>query len=196
MRSFLVFLFACALTAGGCLLARAASTPSKSPSSSAKKDNVELKRLRDEDQADRNSENIDWSMVGPRDQARLKRVKELFAANALRTANDYYRAALVLQHGSAPEDFLQSHELCVAAMMKGRTDKETAWLAAAAEDRYLMKLGRPQRFGTQFHHSDGNGPIKLYTVDENPGVTDELRRLMSVPSLAEAKAHEAELNKR
>ena len=192
MRSFLALSLACALTAGACHLA-CASAAARSSSPSAANDNAELKQLHDEDQADREPENIDWSVVGPRDQARLKRVKELFAANALRTANDYYRAAMVLQHGSVPEDFLLGHELCVAAMMKGRTDKETAWLAASAEDRYLMNLGRPQRFGTQFH-SEGSGPVKLYTVDESPGVTDELRRLMSVHSLAEAKAHEAELN--
>jgi hypothetical protein len=56
-----------------------------------------------------------------------------------------------------------------------------------------MNIGRPQRFGTQFR-SEGNGPYKLYTVDS--GVTDETRREMGVHSLAEARAHEAELNKK
>ncbi len=66
-------------------------------------------------------------------------------------------------------------------------------MAAAAEDRFLMNIGRPQRFGTQFR-SDGTGPLKLYAVGE--GVADDLRRLMGVPPLSEAKAIEAELNEK
>jgi len=54
-----------------------------------------------------------------------------------------------------------------------------------------MEIGRPQRFGTQFV-SQNSGPFQLYTVDT--GVTDELRRLMDVPSLAEAKAREAKMS--
>src|SRR5262245_21169525 len=98
MRSSLILFLAGMLVAGACLLAHAAPGTTTKPSSSAKNDNAELKRLHDEDQADRESDNIDWRVVGPRDEARLKRVKELFAANALRTANDYYHAAMVLQH--------------------------------------------------------------------------------------------------
>jgi hypothetical protein len=56
-----------------------------------------------------------------------------------------------------------------------------------------MNIGRPQRFATQFR-SDGGGPMKLYAVD--PSVTDELRRQMDTPSLAEAKAQEAALNRK
>ena len=159
----------------------------------ALRDSEELRRLRDQDQADRAPAAIDWSVVGPRDRVRLMRVKELFAANRLHTANDFYHAAMVLQHGEAPEDFLLAHEFCVVAMRKGKNDVESAWLAAAAEDRFLMNIGRPQRFGTQYR-SEGAGPLRLYTVGD--GVTDELRRLMGVPSLAEARAHEAELSKK
>jgi hypothetical protein len=161
--------------------------------SPAPSDSEELRRLHDEDQADRAAEAIDWSVVGPRDHARLKRVKELFETDSLHTANDYYSAAMILQHGEVPEDFLLAHEFCVVAIHKGKNDRESAWLAASAEDRFLMNIGRPQRFGTQFR-SEGAGPLRLYTVGD--GVTDELRRLMGVHSLAEARAHEAELSKK
>jgi len=156
-------------------------------------DNQELKRLRDEDQADRIPNAIDWSVVTPRDSVRLKRVIQVFEAGDLQTAMDYVNAALVLQHGDAPEDALLAHELCVAAMMLGKNDIESSSLAAAAEDRFLMKIGRPQRFGTQYR-SEGGAPLRLYTVDH--GVTDPLRRLMGEPSLAQAKAQEAEFNKK
>jgi hypothetical protein len=97
---------------------------------------------------------------------------------------------MILQQGKAPEDFLLSHEFCVVAISKGKNDKEV--LATSSEDR-SMNIGRPQRFGTQFH-SEGNGPILLYAVDS--GVTDEKRPETGVRSLAEARAHEAELNKK
>jgi hypothetical protein len=160
------------------------------------RDNEEVRRLHDADQADRalaDGSQIDWAVVLPRDQARLSRVMELFAGGGLRTANDYYRAAMVLQHGNEPEDFLLAHEFCVVAIVLGKNDKETRWLAASAEDRFLMNIGRPQRFGTQFHSADG-GPWKLYQVD--PAVTDALRALMGTHPLADAKAREAELNKK
>ena len=156
------------------------------------KDDAELTRLFQEDQADRTTKDgkpIDWKTVEPRDRAREKRVKELYATNELHTGADYYHVAMVLQHASAPEDYLLAHELCVVAISKGHEDAK--WLAAASEDRFLMNIGRPQRFATQFR-SVGNSPMRLYETD--PGVTDELRRALNVPSLAKAKEREAEMN--
>jgi hypothetical protein len=159
-------------------------------------DNQELKRLCDADQSDRTppkGKSIDMDFLGPRDKARLKRVKEIYEQNLLKTANDYDCAATVLQHGQVPEDFLLAHEFWVVAISKGKNDHDTLSLAAASEDRYLMNIGRPQRFGTQLRAVD-NGPIKLYPIDG--GVNDELRRLMIGHSLAEIKAQEAEMNKK
>lgn len=172
------------------------SVQAQTTAKQALKDNEELKRLYEGDQSDRTppqGKAIDWTIVGPRDKARLARVTELYAQNRLQTANDYYHAAMILQHGDAPEDFLLAHEFCIVAISKGKNDKDTKWLAASSEDRFLMNIGRPQRFGTQFR-SEGGGPFRLYTVDA--GVTDELRREMGVRSLAEAKAHEAEINRK
>jgi hypothetical protein len=176
-----------------CLMLISRSIRAQASANQSLKDNEELKRLHDEDQSDRAPTDVDWAIVSPRDKARLSRVKELYLQNRLQTASDYYHGAMILQHGDAPEDFLLAHEFCVIAISKGKNDKEAKWLAASSEDRFLMNIGRPQRFGTQFH-SEGNGPYKLYTVDS--GVTDETRRDMGVHSLAEARAHEAELNKK
>jgi hypothetical protein len=157
-------------------------------------DNQELRQMHVEDQSDRrppDGGSIDWSVVGERDSTRLERVKKLFAADSLRTANDYYHAAMILQHGATPEDYLLAHEFCIVAIIKGKNDKAARWLAAASEDRFLMSLERPQRFATQFR-STGGAPVRLYEVD--PSVTDELRRLMDARTLEEAKAQEAEFN--
>lgn len=160
----------------------------------AVKDNDELSRLYVEDQADRQLDprQIDWTVVSVRDRARRSRIKELYNQNRLQTGTDFFNAALILQHGDLPEDFLLAHELCVVAIIKGKSQAKS--LAAATEDRFLMNIGRPQRFGTQYRSDPAGAPMKLYAVD--PAVTDELRRALNVPTLAQAKAQEAELNKK
>ena len=163
-----------------------------STTASDDKNNSELARLFQEDQADRASKDgkpIDWNAVGPRDKAREKRVKDLYSNNQLHSGADYYHVAMVLQHADAPEDYLLAHELCVVAISKG--DERAKWLAAASEDRFLMNIGRPQRFATQFR-SVGNSPMRLYETDQ--GVTDDLRRALDVPTLAQAKEREARMN--
>lgn len=152
----------------------------------APKENEELIRLYAEDQTDRKpppGKSIDWTIVGPRDNARLARVKELYATNQLKTGVDYYHAAMILQHGEVPEDYLLAHELCVVAISKGYN--RALWLAAASEDRFLRALGRPQRFGTQYL-TEGDAPTRLQETD--PSVTDDHRRAMKAPPLAEAKS--------
>jgi hypothetical protein len=157
-------------------------------------DNSELAKMYDEDQGDRapaaTGKAIDWKLVGPRDRQREARVKALYESGALRTGKDYYRCAMILQHASRPEDYLLAHEFCVVALAKG--ERSARWLAAATEDRYLMNLKRPQRFGTQYSSTGPNQPMRLYEVA--PGVTDALRQELGVPSLAAAKRREAEMN--
>ena len=110
----------------------------------------------------------------------------LYKTGALRTGNDYYHAAMILQHSQRPDDFLLAHEFCIVAVAKG--NRRALWLAAATEDRFLMNIKRPQRFGTQYR-SVGDGPMTLYRMGS--GVTDELRTELKVPTLAEAKIQEA-----
>jgi hypothetical protein len=177
------------------LLLEAATGPLRQSSStpSEQLDRKDLVRMFEEDQADRAGNAIDWSVVQPRDESRRAKVMDLFASGDLKTGGDFYRAAMILQHGSKPEDFLLAHEFCVAAMALGKTDDATRWLAAASEDRFLMNLNRPQRFGTQYR-SEGAEPMHLYVVDEL--MTDQLRRIMAAPSLAEAQAREADFRKK
>jgi hypothetical protein len=164
----------------------AAAPPGKAPA----EDNKELAQLYREDQDDRKPADIDWSAVQPRDRKREARVKELYTEDRLRTGADYYHAAMILQHAPTPEDYLLAHELCIVAIGKG--EERAKWLAAASEDRFLMMIGRPQRFGTQYRADGPDGPMQLYKV--GPGVTDELRRAFAVPSLKEAKARAVKMN--
>jgi hypothetical protein len=155
----------------------------------AVEDNEELARLFQEDQSDRmpkDGKPIDWKKILPRDRAREGRVKELYRDDALQTGADYFHAAMILQHSPTVDDYLLAHELCIVGISKG--EPRAKWLAAASEDRFLMNIGRPQRFGTQYRSDVSGKNLRLYKVGE--GVTDHLRRELGVPSLAEAKNRE------
>jgi hypothetical protein len=160
----------------------------------ARSDNVELKRIFVEDQEDRKPGvvGIDWSVVGPRDQTRLKRTPELYQCGSLRTGADWLHAALIMQHGIDPDDYLLAHEMCVAALAEG--EKGAMSLVAATEDRFLISICRKQRFGTQYEAAGEPGKFRLAVTD--PEVTDELRAAVGAPSLAEAKATEKRFDKK
>jgi hypothetical protein len=152
---------------------------------------AELATLFQQDQADRQSPDIDWTVVTRRDAERERRVKALIAADALKNGMDYLHAAMILQHAHAPEDHLLAHDLCVIAISKG--EHRAKWLAAASLDRFLTTIGRPQRFGTQYQSKWASEPSTLLPVD--PSVPDALRRELDVPTLAEAKQQEVEYAK-
>jgi len=156
----------------------------------AVEDNQELAKLVTEDQADRQPKDakpFDWWVVGPRDEARRKRVLELYVSGGLKTGRDYFHAGLILQHGLRPDDYLLCHELCVAAVFTFGGNGKADWvmpakqLAALSEDRFLLSIGRAQRFGTQGVQLEKRGDV-----------TDELRKMYDNPPLAQTKERETE----
>src|SRR5581483_5291946 len=121
---------------------------------------------------------------------RRQRVTELIAEGALKDTEDYYHAAMIFLHGESVEDFWQAHQLASTAAEMGyhtaNADEmgylPAKWLAAATLDRWLMRQGKPQKYGTQFLF-DGKR-YRLWDVD--PATTDEERAVYSVPSLTDA----------
>ena len=170
-----------AVAAFACAAAAIPQTPGDTP---APADNQELKTLFEQDQADRANAapGGDLLAVAKRDGLRLARVKELYVSGVPRTGADWFHAALILQHGPDATDTLLAHEMAIAALAAG--DPRARWLAAATEDRFLRRLGRPQRFGTQYEST--GGPATLAETD--PGVTDHLRAAVSVPPLPQSGA--------
>lgn len=110
----------------------------------------ELKQLEEQDQADRKGpfESIDWEKVRPRDLERRIRVAAIFAEGCINSAADHGYAALIYQHGDSPGHFYQAFIWANKAVQLG--DDSKRWLTAAALDRYLVKSGQKQLFGTQF----------------------------------------------
>mgnify|MGYP005620298657 CR=1 FL=1 len=149
--------------------------------------NQEVRDLFRQDQADRHppkGEEIDWDVVTPRDEARRKRVHEMIAAGELHAADDFYHAAMVLQHSRELDDFMTVHELCRKAAEMDPEHAGARWLAAAALDRWLVNQDKPQKYGTQYRREDD----RWILLPVDPETTDEERAEWNVPPLAEAQA--------
>lgn len=145
------------------------------------KDNAALQAMYDADQSARSGKTIDWSKLGPEDAKRRTEVHRMLEAGEVRTANDYWHAAMVFQHGQAADDYLLAHVLAVDAISLG--SKDARWLSAATLDRYLLAIKQPQIYGTQFR-SPGNGPLAQETL--NPSlVSDSMRAILCVEAKAE-----------
>lgn len=154
----------------------------------APRDNPEMARMFAEDQAVR--ENVkpeqyaDMAFVRKMiadDAARRTRTRALLDTGKLTTAEDYYAAAFVFQHGAQPDDFLLAHTLALAAAARGR--KDASWIAAATLDRYLQHIGQKQIYGTQFRRT-GSEPMTQDPYDRAL-IPDALRTALSVPVQAE-----------
>lgn len=121
------------------------------------------------------------------DAARRAQVQALLDAGALRTAADFYSAALVYQHGDTAQDYLMAHTLAVAALGEGST--ESPWLAAATLDRYLQKIGQPQIYGTQTMMRRGEPPTREpfdYAL-----IPDSIRTILNVSTRGAEEARQA-----
>ena len=156
--------------------------------------NPELRSIHDADQADRRAGPgaINWAEVGPRDVARRRRVTEILDGGGAHVSVDFFHAAMVFQHGEEVADYRRAHELAVRAAELDPRNRSARWLAAAAKDRELMKLGQPQLYGTQFRKV---GDVwELYQTD--PTVTDDERARWNVPPIAEARRRAERMNKR
>lgn len=125
-----------------------------------------------------------------RDTERRAQVDAFLARGDAKTSADYFYAAMVWEHGSAPADIERAHDLALKAMAIEPVHPKARWLAAASEDRVHMFKEEPQRFGTQFRVE--NGTWVLYKYD--PSVTDEERAKWGVPPIAEAQKRVAILN--
>jgi hypothetical protein len=137
-----------------------------------------------QDQKARTRENIDWTNVSLEDAQRRIEVLNYLKDTKLFLASDFYRAAFIFQHGNCPEHYKLTNDLAVKAIELGHQDAK--WVYAVSLDRYLISLGKPQKFGTQYTSRDGCTYI-LEPLD--PATTDDERAAYDVPSLAEAEAN-------
>ena len=126
----------------------------------------------------------EWGQMAKRDVDRLNRAKKIYRAGGLVTADDYFDAALILQHSNLSEDYLLAHILCTVSIAK-ENSADARWLSAATLDRYLQSVQQKQVFGTQYRGDDKNG----YTNEPYDAnlVTDAIRTALDVPTTAQQR---------
>lgn len=123
------------------------------------------------------------------DRRRGDRAAEIVAAGALEAPEDYYRAAMLLQHSYDVARVATARELALRAAELGCAPAR--WLAAAALDRWLMYQGRPQKYGTQVI-TDGS---RWRRWDTDPTTTDADRAAWDVDSFAQQDRSVEEWNR-
>lgn len=162
----------------------------------ARRHSAALAALFAEDQADRARplEEVDTAALARGDSVRRVRVRALADAGALRTADDFYHAAMVFQHGRDSAAYRQAHQWARAAERLDPGAEHVRWLVAASWDRLQRSRGRPQWYGTQPDRLDGGaGPVVLYAIDTTR-VTDAERVRRGVGTLASLCARLDTLN--
>jgi hypothetical protein len=146
-----------------------------------------LKDLAKEDQDQRRGKKVDRT-----DEERVKLVLSLLGQGEVKTPEDRFNAALVLQHtpmtfrekrlvGTSPDNYLLAHYLFKSAFEAGYQDAR--YLVAAALDRYLMSTEGQQKYGTQRAINQETGKEELVPIDRK--TPDSERVKYGVPPLAE-----------
>lgn len=104
----------------------------------------ELTEISKKDQADRMTPNPEMTA---NDTKRRVRVAAIAAESCLKDKDDYFTAAVVFQHGSLPEHYMQATLYANKSAALGHPAAESLRLLTI--DRYLMSLGYKQIFGSQ-----------------------------------------------
>ncbi|MGM0837663.1 MAG: hypothetical protein ACQEV7_16015 [Bacillota bacterium] len=139
--------------------------------------NEELKQLFEEDQHDLRTMPHDRI---ERDRERRNKVKVIIDGGGVINGIDFIHATIIYQHEESLEDWWQAYQLSVKAVELGFTKR----LAAVAMDRWLLRQGKPLKYGNQVIPFG-----EVYRIPKlDPNTTDEERMKWDVPSLVELLA--------
>jgi hypothetical protein len=130
-----------------------------------------LRQLAKEDQDSRSGKEITRT-----DEERVEIVLPIIARGELKTPEDKYNAALVLQHtpltfcekrlvSTNPDNYLLAHHLFQSAYAGGY--KDARYLIAASIDRYLSMTKGYQKYGTNRMNNQETGKEEWVPIDRN-----------------------------
>lgn len=154
-------------------------------------DNPRLSAMFAEDQSDRvrwRQKAMDSATIMARDESRRSEVRRMLAAAQVRTAHDFFCAALISHHGQTIDDYRLATSLAWISMTLEPTNKDYAYMVASTWDRFMVKQGKPQWYGTKCRHEPESGKDQLYPVDET-AVTDSDRARFDLKPLEVLRAH-------
>lgn len=89
--------------------------------------------------------------IAKRDIIRVKQVSQLYTDNQISLPMDKFYAAFILHHSGRSELFEIAQNLAgeAASVSELKDNYVVQWLAKATYDRWLVSLGKPQKYGTQ-----------------------------------------------
>lgn len=154
--------------------------------------NAELKKLAQQDQAERMLPPEEARKVGYHDDDRIQLVLEFLAKGTVQTPEDKFYAALILDHtplglrdgklvAKSPYNYLLANYLAKQSFEAGY--KAAGTLVAQTMDRYLSFTVGHQKYGTNRLYNQATGKEELVPIDRS--VSDSERAKYGVPPLAE-----------
>lgn len=146
-----------------------------------------LKTLFIEDQKDRTS-GVDYKIIIKNDRKRRELANVFLKVKEKLTMEEVYYAAMFFHHSANKNDIRKARKIAFFNMERGKLLKKenkwiekSKWLFAATTDRLLVREGKPQKYGTQFHQKTADLPRELFDYDKN--TTDKERIALFVPTL-------------
>ena len=152
-------------------------------------DNQSLRVLFEEDQEDRRgfpNTKRSYVEINERDADRRERVVAMLKETQIRTAEDYFRAAVIFHHGQTFEHYRMAASLAWIAYELEPNNPKYQWQTASCWDRMMLKRGRPQWYGAQSQRAE-DGRWNLLPLEESL-VSDEERAKYNLKPLSELKA--------
>lgn len=127
----------------------------------------------------------------PGDKIRMSKVEEILRTSKNLSSEEYFAAAMIMQHGSTPSHYKKAMELSQKAVQLDPNNKNASWLSCAAEDRYLKNIGKPQVWGTQLSRKmNSSGTYEIYYLEnfDKHARSDEERVKCGIPTLSGIKS--------
>ena len=122
-----------------------------------------------------------WPAAAKADAERRVEVLAMLKQGSIRTSLDYENAALIMQHGTQPNDYRLAHALATIAATLNPDSRFARWLQTATWDRLLHSLGKLQWYGTQKQRDPTSGQFK--ELPNEPDVSDEHRQNLNEPAV-------------
>ncbi|WP_079721025.1 hypothetical protein [Salegentibacter holothuriorum] len=92
-----------------------------------------------------------FSDLEDRDFKRLNQIKTIRKSNNLKKPRDKFYAAFIYHHGDTSIDYKIASKLAAEAAQDEflKDDFEVQWLRKATYDRYLLSVGKQEKYNTQ-----------------------------------------------
>lgn len=92
-----------------------------------------------------------FSKLNERDEKRLQQVKRLYSEGEISEPREKFHAAFIFHHSDNSKDYkLASLLASQAANAEELKDEyQVQWLQKAAYDRYMLSIGKPEKYNTQ-----------------------------------------------